>query len=641
MKRFFCLDKVLVALLFSITVFLFSPLIIWLKNTKEMHLVWNTPFVFLLYVLGSFLLIITVLNLLPKKISKIVSALLITATVIFFFMGNFLDYKLGVLDGSPINWLKYEKPMLLEIFAIAVSLSLATVFSKEIIFQIKNIFIFLIVFQLIQAGYFMFIDLKDDAFKQDQIQTDYEKILQFSKTDNVLILVLDAYPEYLFEQVLSSKDGNKYREMFKDFTYYPNAMTGFVRTFAAVPFIQSGQLYDGVTTRTKFKEKNKKYFIENVLKDRNTIILHQDLLYQDPNFLMQMVFYKHLPLFIKEKIHKKTLGIMGTYTNYEHPDVAFYKNIDEKINFTDKKVYKYIHLFGVHFPLTMNENIVTDKHATRLMTGKASLKIIRALLDKFDENNAYDNSIIFVIGDHGDAGILKGVEKTKPLFLFKDYRTRQKQIKINTAYVSVGDIPNTIFSRLHKPLNPFGRDISTIKENEDRILKYCSHDWPPAFQDRVENIVCYDVKNAKEILKPVTKKIEKNGEIDLKDRAFYPDAPDHIGPGGLWVAKNARLFFKVDKSKVKNVKVKIYVDKTSSNLKEYFVSIPVNSYAFEIVANFGNNKKTPRVDEFNVPIDFVKPDGEVELEINIEDSRVGNDWSTIGIQISKIMVELN
>ncbi len=117
--------------------------------------------------------------------------------------------------------------------------------------------------------------------------------------------------------------------MFKDFTYYPNAMGGFITTFPCMPFIESGQMYDNKTTMTKFKEKNKQYFIENALNDRENTIYQQGSNYQNPGFLMKMTFYKHLPLFIKKKIYHKFLLRLGEYRKFEHLKIEFYENINQ------------------------------------------------------------------------------------------------------------------------------------------------------------------------------------------------------------------------------------------------------------------------------------------------------------------------
>ncbi len=131
-------------------------------------------------------------------------------------------------------------------------------------------------------------------------------------------------------------------------------------------------------------------------------------------------------------------------------------------------MYKYIHLIGVHYPFRMDDNIKTNQNGDLVSTGKSSLKIVKALLNKLEENNAYDNSIIFIVADHGVMH-LNEINYAKPLFLFKDYSIKQKEMKINKANISLGDIPNTIFTRTNNKLNPFGREILSIKENEDRI----------------------------------------------------------------------------------------------------------------------------------------------------------------------------
>ncbi len=171
-----------------------------------MYLKANAPFFLLSYALITFAIILIVLSFLPKKISQILSSLIVALTIIFFIEGNFLNYNLGVLNGKEIDWGLYNVPKVTEIIIIVFLIFLALIFYKKINSQIKNIFVFLIAFQILQISYLTFIDFKYDAFKKEKrIEKNFEDILKFSKKDNVLILVLDSFAKGIFDEILTSR----------------------------------------------------------------------------------------------------------------------------------------------------------------------------------------------------------------------------------------------------------------------------------------------------------------------------------------------------------------------------------------------------------------------------------------------------
>ena len=79
---------------------------------------------------------------------------------------------------------------------------------------------------------------------------DDETMFEFSKEQNVIILVLDAFRSDIFQEIIDEDD--EYREMFDGFTYYRNAAGGYPHTDASIPLILTGEYYDNSIPRSEF-----------------------------------------------------------------------------------------------------------------------------------------------------------------------------------------------------------------------------------------------------------------------------------------------------------------------------------------------------------------------------------------------------
>jgi hypothetical protein len=168
-----------------------------------------------------------------------------------------------------------------------------------------------------------------------------------------------------------------------------------------------------------------------------------------------------------------------------------------------KDVFKFFHMRGIHDPFRMDENLLPvmfkSNRANWKRIARGQLKLVDVFLSGLKKLDIFNDSLIFVLADHGHphglygrilppdlaanatadipADMVKVLPSALPLLLVKDIQAADKEMKISDAPVSVGDIAATVFEQMGIQGNSPGQPVSSIKENESRIRHYYYYDW--------------------------------------------------------------------------------------------------------------------------------------------------------------------
>ena len=188
-------------------------------------------------------------------------------------------------------------------------------------------------------------------------------------------------------------------------------------------------------------------------------------------------FIKCTPSFLK------SLFLNYYYEHYfafdARSDLRFVKEAEKSGNLgTDSPVFKYIHLRGVHPPFVINESMSVARMEQNLVgykqQAKACLKIMGRFLNTLRRIGAYDNAMIFVIGDHGWSS---GYGMANPLFLWKPFKSASA-LRIHKAPVSFVDIKKTILEALKG--NPGAEGFSLLhldSPGPERQRRFMDYAW--------------------------------------------------------------------------------------------------------------------------------------------------------------------
>jgi arylsulfatase A-like enzyme len=203
-------------------------------------------------------------------------------------------------------------------------------------------------------------------------------------------------------------------------------------------------------------------------------------------------------------------------TAYASNDVAFVDAALSEPRLDHRnKVFKYFHWSVPHVPLILNENLQYEgmdvSRANYKRYATAGLKLVGMFLDSLRERGIYDQSIIFVVGDHG-AGIQRQQFVLQPgmpldtgadvvtegfkvaanaLILAKPINSRGP-LKISEAPAALSDIPATVFASLGMPAGVSGSSMFELGEKQDRARKfyrYSDRGYYSYYSDMTEFVV--------------------------------------------------------------------------------------------------------------------------------------------------------
>lgn len=354
-------------------------------------------------------------------------------------------------------------------------------------------------------------------------QQDETNKFVFSKKKNVIILVLDSFQSDLFAEIIKEKE--KLAIPFEGFSYFRNAVSGYSVTTFATPFILTGKYFNPSLPLEAYLKQAyfSKSSIPKQLKDKgfSADIYPQGHFIVDPalvsNYqiskkrlfnhsiihdlaqLYDIALFRASPHFFKKYIHNNNKLFLTTLAynfnrSFKRPqnnkidplniDTKSQKKTktNENIEFlddflrefstsSDQPVLKYYHISGLHPPLQMDENLnlleeplPISRHSFLLNT-EAVLKLLRKFLEELKSQGIYDNSLIFIVGDHGSryiatydkddpkeqkyeqSSIYTAFSSGVPLILVKPFNAKGP-LKTSDSPVTLGDIGPTIFDEL-------------------------------------------------------------------------------------------------------------------------------------------------------------------------------------------------
>ena len=536
-----------------LTLFVFGPGQIYLRNSSEFSIHYSEILSKgMVFSVLCFFAVLPFLFLLQKKIrvQRIAVSLIVALCFLLYVQGYLMVWNYGLLDGREIRWQDHRFEAIVDSAVWVVVLALALLKSNWVYPHARTICLLLLAIQGISA-LDQFRNLPEiPSFKKYTI--DESSKFDFSKKQNVIILVLDSFQTDFFQEIIN-KDGS-YKEIFQGFTYFRNSLSGHPFTETSTMNILTGRYYEGDVT---FEEHNQNAYrsdsLPAVLKQagfrvelyplvKRAIYYDQEILsnitrwsasrqenIENLNQLFDISLFRLLPTVLKRAVYndqdwlfknktdwlfswlysKQQAGTPQNNSLHTIPqlrDAARHnKNFRLVSDLADsgtatrtESVFKFYHLGLPHLPLVINEKLEYERmelNRTNFMRQcQAALKLVEFFFQALKRMNSYDDSMIFVIADHGagaqkqiflpSAGFPASAGKrivsqsiminALPLFLVKPFQSRGP-LKTSNAPVSLSDIPATVFTALNVPNHSQGRSVFQISETEKRRRRYLTY----------------------------------------------------------------------------------------------------------------------------------------------------------------------
>jgi hypothetical protein len=493
-----------------------------------------------------------------QKTCRIIVSILTASAFLMWLQGNIILWQYGVLNGKDIEWNRLIHYGIIDSALWIGLMAFSIIKADFIFRISRFMSFVLIIVQLLATSYAWISMPKDQSFKQQESNADTLFLFSEHVNVIVIVLDTfqsDIFQDIMLEHddLKASFDGFTYfRNSLAGFDgtigSIPNMLTAsnYDNSIPYLDFVKQSYL-DNSLPKT-LKEYGFSIDLYPILKytvynDYSGIpstgkkLADRAAFLKEQAFIVDLAMFRSVPHFAKELIYnhqrwflsgiverhqnagnahtipkegeqesaescnlqysrelKNTKTMMGkywdaTFINKMVPSSGIVKNTD---------TFKFYHLNGLHLQLMMNENLEYEElqpcRADMKRQGTGILKLAAILLERLKQLKVYDNSLIFIVGDHGcgisDAKInvtpygdnfntsgpyVGNFQCFKacgiPLILVKRMNSTG-ELRISDAPVSLGDIPQTVVDELGLDANFPGKSMFRVKENEDRERIY-------------------------------------------------------------------------------------------------------------------------------------------------------------------------
>lgn len=505
--------------------FVFAPAEIYLSNQNEF---WYDGYMLMPFLIKDFL-IASAVSLCGFIAAYLLGNFFYTAAVYCYFtcfiacyiQGNYLVGGLPPFDGTDVNWDLYRSEIIRDVIiwlaiAIVVLAFLLILKSRKFLVLVFYASLF---FFLMLGSTLTVLGLNGGLLEQKRFAR-FTKRDQFemSADTNFIILVLDAIDEACFWEVWEWHP--EYEEAMADFTFYNNAMSGYAYTAHSLPLMISGEWFENGEPYEDYIERiyrdspffnfleeqgyslsfydDELQFKAGVMDGEFANITYAKLTLSDPKLfnsrIIKMTGVKYAPYFIKPYcwFNPGKLNHQRSESNDEKlflwDNAAFYDDVNnEGITCVDDKRFKLIHLMGAHVPFWYDQYVNEVEDADYFTCIESSMTVTMAYLDKLREAGVYDNSIIFVLSDHGynisgDAVRVPQEDENQngrqhPILFVKGLN-ESHDLKMSGAPVSYEDLVGAYYKLLEGNLsdNCFEYQEGDYRERRYLLYKYLDED---------------------------------------------------------------------------------------------------------------------------------------------------------------------
>jgi len=471
--------------------FIYEPLLMYSTNMNDFWFDFRIMIWPVLKIFGCFLLvgiaiftIVYFANLLFSSRLHVYKSLTVVGFLTFFALylqGNWLAGNLPSLNGDEIVWDEYGKTENLILFSVIGFLCVILVFSV-LIFNWKRTTHYaamsvLLVFVMLTAALLSTMAVNHATQSKDTFSPTMENFNTVSSNKNFLIFLVDTVDSKRCYEIMENNEN--FKNMLDDFTYYPDTLSAFPVTRDSIPTILTGS---AVSENCSFVDYcnyayNHSPLFEKLRKNNYDINLYShsifwggeknfeiknsasiyDIQINLKEFVLQeikYIGYRCLPYPIKKYSRIDTLDfntcklLDGEIEYYVWQNNKIFSNIfiNRALKKTLNNYFQFVHCEGAHPPYNMDTDLDIIDNGTYDQKVEASLTLINAYIQRLKNNNAYDNSVIVIMADHGSEEPHLFYNDTKnylsrcnPILFIKGINERHN-LKISNKSVSYYDL---------------------------------------------------------------------------------------------------------------------------------------------------------------------------------------------------------
>lgn len=424
------------SLLLTVTYAVYTPSSLFLENIEEFLFSYINIIPIIITIALTLFILINVAALCITNENNVIYyiSLVFTISLGAYIQRNFLNPQFPTLDGTDIDWDLYvfegRISVLSWLLIILVILAVTFYYKEKSERVMKYIAYFLSSVQIISLIVLLItVRLPEEAnhgySTEDQFTVGYD--------ENIIIFVVDTLQASCMEEYLTS--GHYPEGQLDDFTFFNNMVSGGANTTVAMPILLTGIEYDPMQSREEYKEEiwdnvpfydqlHEKGYDIRFFSDNASIIGNLDNIAENyqitvtshiDNYtgygkqLYKLVNFYLMPQFLKKHFWSSTEAFMDTIENaddsYKKGNIKFYNDFQTAggLSAGYDKAFRLYHIYGVHQPYTLNENIETidEEYGTEQKQLQGIMKMLTLFIDEMKRLGVYDSSTIVITGDHG------------------------------------------------------------------------------------------------------------------------------------------------------------------------------------------------------------------------------------------------
>lgn len=644
----------------------------------------------------------------PARIRTGVSFFLLSVGIFFWaestlFIGNF-----GFLQGGDMRWGDNQYLLYLEILLVGFLGLLAFKLRRQLIQQAKLVLLFLVISSAANIYPAFQIHISRTKIPTRHTFTQ-EGVLKLSPEKNVLIYIIDTFQSDVFAEIITENPG--WKNVLNGFTYFPNAISAFPKTYASIPNILTGKAFDNSQPFPLFmRDAYLGNSAPKVLKDNGFDVRYRSFTWQpyladsqvadnltniksakgrqwmqrhEFNKLSNLSLFRLSPFLFKPWVYNdnefrlkeaplvndskhsmeqltKTDGVYSSGNKVAdlkfHDELMAFLSVD-----SHKPSFRVFHFAGVHEPLSLDQDLNFIGKQPNLRPpfksqAKGMLKMLELEFQRLRDIGAYDNSLIFIVGDHGcgehrevdfrgEVALKLGIETdltipdnyvgdtiirgAVPIILVKPMGSTESMDML-TSPVELGDIPNTIFHEMDLGEKASGPSVFDIPESSDRKRYHRHYRFAGWGQDFIVPLTEYEISGfswapkswaltGRDLNKMAVETID--GQLIILGKDGNLDSFTHEG----WLDPEAQgRFFAGGKGSISipmtgyegpkwiGIRTRPYrASKTAVPL-----TLSVNN---QPVATWDFSSKTPEYIKTTIPARVLEAKGDLKLSLNVGD----------------------
>lgn len=426
--------------------FVYAPVELYLTNRDEFwYDLWVLlPIMTCVFVVFT-LICVAVFYLLHRRSAKFYHAAVLFLFVVFvcsYIQGNYLITYLPVLDGNRIDWSLYSNG------------------------RIQSVILWIAVGLIVWGGG-KFLPRK--------------RIYGLIQVVSICILLIDTLDGGAFSDVVTGND--EMESVFEDFTYYDNTVGAYPYTKYNLPYLLSGIWYENqmpneeyferVLTESSFFDalEQQGYAIDLYAPDFDGINSQTRQRFENigmytkrpssyttfARWQILLVGMKYAPYDLKRfswvnpGAFERLKTVEGNREAF-HMDnnMDFYHMVTEQpIAYREDKNFKFIHLWGAHSPYLYDKDMnYIPEGGTFTQCMESCVTLADSYLKKLKESGTYDNSVIIILGDHGQGAYYEEYNWNQhPALLIKGVGEKH-EFQVNSKPVSFADMQDAYIELL-------------------------------------------------------------------------------------------------------------------------------------------------------------------------------------------------